>query len=143
DTDADGVADYVSDADGNGLGDSWEQQYFGHTSVDPYDDPDGDWLTNYQEWLGNSNPLDRMVVAWGVNNYGQCNVPLGLRNVVGLAGGMDHSLALLADGEVAVWGGQQLWPDKRACEPDERHSHRRCILPERRVEGQRHDHQLG
>ncbi|MEI6786217.1 MAG: hypothetical protein WCQ21_35495, partial [Verrucomicrobiota bacterium] len=97
-------ADYLEDGDGNGLGDSWEVQYFGHTGVDPYDDPDGDWLTNYQEWLGNSNPLDRMVVAWGVNSFGQCSVPLGLRNVAGLAGGMDHAMALRADGGVVAWG---------------------------------------
>ena len=104
DANTNGVADYLEDGDGNGLGDGWEVQYFGHTGVDPYDDPDGDWLTNYQECLGNSNPLDRMVVAWGANSFGQCSVPLGLRNVVGLAGGIEHTMAQRADGGVVAWG---------------------------------------
>jgi hypothetical protein len=45
------------------------------------------------------------VVGWGRNNYGQTNVPPGLGNVVAVAAGMDHSMALRADGTVAVWGG--------------------------------------
>jgi hypothetical protein len=37
------------------------------------------------------------VVAWGWNNYGQCNVPAGLSNVVAVAAGGYHSLALKVD----------------------------------------------
>lgn len=48
----------VTDADGNGLPDAWEQQYFGHTGVDPNADSDGDGLTNTQEYAAGSNPLD-------------------------------------------------------------------------------------
>ena len=44
------------------------------------------------------------IVAWGRNNYGQTNVPAGLTNVLAVAGGGDHSLALLADGSVVAWG---------------------------------------
>ena len=46
-----------ADADGNGLADAWEMQYFGHTGVDPLGDPDGDGLTNNQEWELGNDPL--------------------------------------------------------------------------------------
>lgn len=45
------------------------------------------------------------VVAWGDNSYGQTNVPAGLGNVVAIAGGMYHDLALRDDGTVVAWGG--------------------------------------
>ena len=35
------------------------------------------------------------VVAWGVNTFGQTDVPSGLSNVVGIAAGGGHSLALV------------------------------------------------
>ncbi|MDB6018342.1 MAG: hypothetical protein JWR19_2831 [Pedosphaera sp.] len=52
------------------------------------------------------------VVAWGSgtnnstinNNYGQSIIPAGLTNVVGLAGGIEHVVAVKADGSVAAWG---------------------------------------
>ena len=44
------------------------------------------------------------VVAWGYNNYGQTNVPPGLSNVVAVAAGYYHNVALRADGSVAAWG---------------------------------------
>jgi hypothetical protein len=45
------------------------------------------------------------VVAWGANQSGQINVPPGLSNVVAVAAGALHSVALRADGTVVVWGG--------------------------------------
>ncbi|MBW7927619.1 MAG: RCC1 repeat-containing protein, partial [Fimbriimonadaceae bacterium] len=58
------------------------------------------------------------VVAWGSNSRGQLgdgttsdrNVPApvpGLDNVVAVAGGMFHSLALRADGTVWAWGANE------------------------------------
>jgi alpha-tubulin suppressor-like RCC1 family protein len=44
------------------------------------------------------------VVAWGDNFYGQTNVPIGLSNVMAIAGGGAHSLALRSNGTVAAWG---------------------------------------
>jgi alpha-tubulin suppressor-like RCC1 family protein len=44
------------------------------------------------------------VRAWGQNDFGQSNVPVGLSNVVAIAGGWTHSLALKADGTVTAWG---------------------------------------
>ena len=44
------------------------------------------------------------VVGWGANYSGQTTVPSGLSNVVGVAGGGSHSLALTAEGRVVGWG---------------------------------------
>jgi hypothetical protein len=40
----------------NPLPDSWQIKYFGHTGVDPNADPDGDGLTNIQEYKNGTNP---------------------------------------------------------------------------------------
>jgi alpha-tubulin suppressor-like RCC1 family protein len=44
------------------------------------------------------------VAVWGYTNYGQTAVPPNATNVVALAGGDEHCLALLADGTVTSWG---------------------------------------
>ena len=44
------------------------------------------------------------VVAWGVNNAGQSDVPAGLSGVVAIAAGSSHTLALKNDETVAAWG---------------------------------------
>jgi hypothetical protein len=44
------------------------------------------------------------VVAWGYNYDGQTNVPPGLSNVVAIAAGSTHNLALKRDGTVIAWG---------------------------------------
>ncbi|RYG35140.1 hypothetical protein EON81_13595 [bacterium] len=44
------------------------------------------------------------VVAWGNNTNGQCNIPVGLADVVQVAAGDSHSVALKADGTVVCWG---------------------------------------
>jgi alpha-tubulin suppressor-like RCC1 family protein len=51
--------------------------------------------------------LGRTVVVWGDNYYGQTNMPAGLSNVVAVAGGNLHSLALRSDGKVVAWGYNQ------------------------------------
>ena len=48
------------------------------------------------------------VVAWGSNEYGQCNVPAGLVDVVQVDVMAYHSLALTAQRQVVVWG-RFLW----------------------------------
>src|SRR5262249_46211603 len=47
---------------------------------------------------------DGTVVAWGWNEYDQCDVPAGLTNVIAIAAGNKHSVALRADGTVVGWG---------------------------------------
>lgn len=44
------------------------------------------------------------VIAWGANTYGQTTVPSSLNDVVAIAGGGAHSLALRSDGTVTAWG---------------------------------------
>jgi alpha-tubulin suppressor-like RCC1 family protein len=44
------------------------------------------------------------VSAWGGNSYGQLNVPVGLSNLVAVAAGGSHTLALNSAGRVTAWG---------------------------------------
>jgi len=44
------------DTDGDGLPDNWELQYFGNLSQGANDDPDGDGITNLQEYQQGRNP---------------------------------------------------------------------------------------
>ena len=47
----------LMNTDGNGLPDLWQMHYFGHLGVDPNADPDGDGLSNLQEYLHYTDPL--------------------------------------------------------------------------------------
>jgi hypothetical protein len=44
------------DSDGDGLADAWEQQHFGTLNAQPGDDPDGDGMTNLQEYRSGTDP---------------------------------------------------------------------------------------
>jgi hypothetical protein len=63
------------DADGNGLPDAWELVNFGHTGVDPNGDPDGDGMSNRQEYLAGTNPNDRgdklVIISFGASMAGK------------------------------------------------------------------------
>ena len=48
------------------------------------------------------------VMVWGDNTYGQTNVPASATNVIALAAGDSHCLALKADGTVVTWGRNYL-----------------------------------
>ena len=49
-------------------------------------------------------PGNLHVVAWGENYRGESTIPDGLSNVVAIAAGDRHSLALQSDGTVVAWG---------------------------------------
>ena len=44
------------------------------------------------------------LVAWGLNNLGQTDIPAGLSNVVAIAAGGFNTTALKSDGTVVAWG---------------------------------------
>jgi len=44
------------------------------------------------------------VAAWGANDYGQCDVPAGLNNVVAVVAPWNYSLILKSNGTVVGWG---------------------------------------
>ena len=46
----------------------------------------------------------KRVVIWGDNEYGQCNVPEGLEDVVAISAGYGHTVALKKYGKVVAWG---------------------------------------
>ncbi len=47
---------------------------------------------------------DGTVVGWGLNRYGEANVPDGLHDVVAIDTGAGFAMALRDDGSVATWG---------------------------------------
>jgi alpha-tubulin suppressor-like RCC1 family protein len=47
---------------------------------------------------------EEKVVCWGFNNYGQCNIPKDLRNVILIKCGYYHTIALTSEGKVICWG---------------------------------------
>jgi hypothetical protein len=71
------------DTDGNGLPDQWEVANFGHLGVDPSADPDGDGVTNLNEYKNGTDPNDyyngqqiQLTIVGGNNqsaNSGQFN----------------------------------------------------------------------
>jgi len=49
------------------LPDAWQLQYFGHTGVDPNDDPDHDGMSNLAEYKAGTNPSDAQSLFEFVN----------------------------------------------------------------------------
>jgi len=50
---------------------------------------------------------DGTVRAWGLNDFGQCNIPADLGVCTQIAGGKNHTIALRVDGTVRAWGWNQ------------------------------------
>jgi alpha-tubulin suppressor-like RCC1 family protein len=48
---------------------------------------------------------DGSIVAWGENNFGECDVPSPNKDFTAIAAGYTHSLGLKKDGSIVAWGG--------------------------------------
>ena len=81
----------IVDTDGDGFSDAVEH-YFGSSLVDGNQTP-------------NSLRQGYSVISWGNNPFGASTTPSGLQEVIQVAAGWDHSLALKKDGTVIAWGG--------------------------------------
>jgi hypothetical protein len=68
---------FIPDLDANGLLDTWERSYFGHIGVDPNADPDGDGLSNRQEYILHTNPTKAATTTGGSTINLQIYTPLG------------------------------------------------------------------
>lgn len=56
--------------DNDGLPNAWELQYFGHLDYGPNDDPDGDQISNGDEYASGNNPVDSDMILTGIINGG-------------------------------------------------------------------------
>ena len=73
----------MPDADSDGMSDLWEQAHFGSSGILSTGDADGDGISNLDEYLQGSNPLDG-----DVNGDGRLNIVdllLAQRHVLGVA----------------------------------------------------------
>lgn len=81
------------DSEPDGLFDGWELNYFGGLSVQPGDDPDGDFLSNLQEFNAGTDPLlpfeedsdgdglaDGSEQVWGTDSHNQDTDGDGMRD---------------------------------------------------------------
>ncbi len=59
---------------------------------------------NTASWYRLSGPPVTMVVAWGGDLYGQTEVPFPMTNVVAVAAGLRHNLALRSQETLTNWG---------------------------------------
>jgi len=101
--------DRSEDADGDGLSEAEEEDIY-HTSDELYDS-DGDGFGDLFEIQRGFRPDDptsfptgQLILAWGNNDEGQTDVPAGLGEIIALAAGGAHNLALRSDGTVLAWG---------------------------------------
>jgi hypothetical protein len=54
----DSISNGPLDGNGSGLPVAWELEYFGATNINPNADPDGDGMSNLQEYQAGTNPTD-------------------------------------------------------------------------------------
>ncbi len=99
----------LEDADGDGFSEADEEDL--HGSSDTAYDTDGDGFGDPYEIANDflpgdpdSHPPGALVLGWGENAAGQISIPTEMGDVVEIAAGASHSLALRSDGTVIAWG---------------------------------------
>lgn len=104
DSNSNGTADYLEDADGDRLLDSWENTHglLTDPAATETDDFDGDGSSNYAEYLAGTDPSDNFVIGWGLDTTASTAPPgLGSAAVTGTVG---VSLGLRPNKSVQIWG---------------------------------------
>jgi alpha-tubulin suppressor-like RCC1 family protein len=101
--------DRVEDADGDGLSEQAEEDFFltSDTMYDSDGDGFGDGFELFMGGLAHDAsifPADPLVVVWGDRTNGQLDFPGDLENVVSLAAGHTHCLAVMSNRRVTAWG---------------------------------------
>jgi hypothetical protein len=63
-------------------------------------------LLNTTKWHVTNRPYGGISIlsGWGSNANGQLTIPPGLTDIIAIATGNDHSIALMSDGAVVAWG---------------------------------------
>lgn len=99
----------TEDADGDGMSEASEEDTFGTSDVAYDSDGDGfgdpyEIARGFVATSSSSFPQGALVVGWGDNASGQVTIPAGLNDVLDIAAGAAHSLALRENGTVVAWG---------------------------------------
>ncbi len=71
------------DANGNGLPDNWEQQYFPGQTVDPQADSDSDGTSNLMEYVAGTVPTDRASKFQPSGTFGATTYTMPIQTVGG------------------------------------------------------------
>ncbi|MEN7974003.1 MAG: hypothetical protein ABFR47_09250, partial [Verrucomicrobiota bacterium] len=101
-----------SDADSDGMPDAWELEYCGG-NVDPGGDMDFDGVSNLDEYLNGSNPLnpdsdgdgapDGVEVGAGTSSTNPASVPASVRGLVVNGGAQSGTVYVLANPTIGDW----------------------------------------
>ncbi|MCU0748488.1 MAG: hypothetical protein MUF13_02975 [Akkermansiaceae bacterium] len=104
--------DRTEDADGDGLGEQAEEDFF--ITSDLIYDTDGDGFGDgFEVAMGGLaddpmvSPPDPMVLVWGNTTNGQLDFPGDLENAISVSAGYTHCLAVMGNRRVTAWGTNQ------------------------------------